>query len=224
MARLSKQMTTAILIAVSVLGVYTVKNSQGSRTNFFGKVSERAKGNPRAPVKIKEYIDFQCPACAEGAKFLTAYMQANPQKIYLELKFFPLTNHKHGLTSSRYVYCAGQQKKFWPFHDLLIERQRQWSGLGDVHPFFQGIAQEVGLDKQKLEECLLDDATEKEILEDKAEGQGLGVQRTPTYFVNGNMVVGYKSLIDEIDLNTAEMPTLPSENAKSLTNKEPPVQ
>jgi protein-disulfide isomerase len=159
----------------------------------------RGKGNPQAPVQVTEFMDFQCPACANGSLFLSQYVQKYPDRLYLQVKHFPLTNvHSHAFRSARYAECAARQGKFWDYHDRLVARQEEWARLINADVVFQQIAQEIGLDFKQLESCLQDETIQATILKDKADGESRGVESTPTYFVNGKMVVGTKSLNSEL--------------------------
>ena len=118
--------------------------------------------------------------------------------MYLELKYFPLNSHFHSFTCARFAQCAAQQGKFWPFHDLMFDRQSEWKSFTSVNAVFRQMAQEVDLDLNKLDACLKDEKVEKVIWEDKEKGNALGVRQTPTYFINEEMVVGTKSLEDTL--------------------------
>lgn len=157
-------------------------------------IKARMKGNPKAGLRVVEYIDFQCPSCAKGSKILGRYLKEYPEKISIELKYFPLAMHSHAFKSAYYAECAARQGKFWPFHDLLIERQKQWRVLKDAEPTFQNMAKEIELDSIELEACLQDKQVTEKIMKDRNEGQLLGVKSTPTYFINKKMVVGSKFL------------------------------
>jgi len=158
-------------------------------------VEARSKGNRQAPIQIVEHIDFQCPACAYGAKLLKEFMQKNPDQVFLQLHHFPLAMHKHAITASIYAECAARQKKFWEFHDLLIENQDQWKSMEDARPAFQSFAEQVGLKSNALNKCIADPATEAAILQERTLGTERGIKSTPTYFVNGEMTVGATSLM-----------------------------
>jgi len=75
---------------------------------------------------------------------------------------------------------------------------KQWQGLVDASPAFAVMADELKLNRHRFENCLKDDKTDLEIQKDRAEGNRLGIKSTPTYFINGKMVVGTKSLEDEL--------------------------
>lgn len=197
--KLSKRDTTILLIVVTVTALvglkYFIENSRGGVGQG---AASRSKGNPNAAIKIVEYMDFQCPACAKGATYLRDCFNKFPDKFYLQMKQYPLGMHRHSMQSARYAHCAAQQGKFWPFHDLLIERQQQWEGLISADSVFRRIAQEVQADMKQLDVCLQNERTNTVILEEKEKGTSLGVKSTPTYFVNGKMVVGFKSLAVEL--------------------------
>ena len=159
----------------------------------------RAKGNPDARVKIVEFIDFQCPACAYGVTYLKTFFEQHPNDLYIQVRYFPLTTmHHHAMISALYSECASRQGKFWALEDLIIPQQSQWAQLISPDPVFQSMAQQVGMDINQLNACLASDEARKVINDEKSLGQSLGITSTPTYFINNKMVVGAKSLQDEL--------------------------
>ncbi|MCK5259765.1 MAG: thioredoxin domain-containing protein [Candidatus Omnitrophica bacterium] len=195
MEKISKRTTTLLVILVCVTSVYATKTLiQQFRKGGSTATNARMKGKKDAPIKIVEFIDFQCPACAFGAAYLKEMFEKYPEAIRVEVKHYPLKMHRHGLLSSRYAECAARQGKFWPFQDMLLARRSNWQRLADADPVFAQIADDSGLDEQKLKACLKDPTIDEAIKKDKEEGGALGVKSTPTYFVNEKMVVGKKSL------------------------------
>ncbi len=198
MPKISKKSTTLLVIVVCVFVIAGVKIFfQVFRLGPDDTIAARAKGNPEGAIRITEYVDFQCRNCARGARYLSRFMNDHPDQVYLELKFFS-TSGKHSLLSARFAECAARQGKFWPFHDLLIRRQHQWKKLADAHTAFEQMAKDIDLDLSRLEKCLEDKSIAKLILKEKTDAKSLGIRRTPTYFVNGTMVVGLKSLKQEL--------------------------
>ena len=106
--------------------------------------------------------------------------------------------HHHAMISALYSECAGRQGKFWALDNLMIPQQAQWAQLISPDPVFQSMAVQVGMNIQQLNVCLTSDDARKVINDEKSVGQSLGISSTPTYFVNGKMVVGVKSLTDEL--------------------------
>lgn len=199
MKKISKELATALIIVICVAVVYTTK-SLVFRTNEHGPVETigKIKGSDDAPIKVTEFIDFQCPACAHGAAYLKEMVEKYPEAIRVELKHYPLQMHRHGYLSSRYAECAASQGRFWPFQDILLARQDSWQRLIDARPVFERIADESRLDRKKLKACLKDDRVDEIINKNKEEGRALGIRSTPTYFVNGEMFVGKKSLEEQV--------------------------
>lgn len=203
MPKMSKVKTTFIIVLISfglIVGIKTFNFRQNNQSSDSAKV----KGSKNAPIKIIEYADFQCPACAKGAQYIKNFMTTNPNKIQLEFKYHPLPMHQHAFMSSRYAQCASRQGKFWEFHDIVFERQDQWKDVINAMSAFDSIAKEIGLDMTQLNTCLSDEKVDKLIEQNKAEGTKQGVKSTPSYFINGKMAVGYKSLAEELDRLTKE--------------------
>ena len=195
-----KKIRLTVVIIVIVVGFifgwrYIQNNSQGISKQ---DASARSKGPQNAPLQIVEFIDFQCPSCALGSKYLHEFMAKYPQTVHLELKYFPLQSHSHGVMSAHYAECAARQNKFWAFHDLILAQQDQWKNLMNATPVFDSIAQQVWLRQSELNACLQDEGVREFVLKYKEEGTSLGVQSTPTYFINGEMVVGTKSLTEKL--------------------------
>ncbi len=200
MSRKSKKTTTFMVVLISVIVVLGVKAYLDSTKNSSANQSQaKVKGDPDAPLKVTEFIDFQCPACANGSKYLKEEMQRHPQLIRLELKHFPLAMHRHGFLSAQYAECAAEQGKFWQMHDLLLARQSNWKRLDDPRPAFTQMINDAQIDKQKMWACVASGRADKIIERNRLEGSGRSIRSTPTYFVNGKMVVGQKSL--ELKIN-----------------------
>jgi protein-disulfide isomerase len=159
----------------------------------------RAKGNPGSKVRIIEYVDFQCPPCAYGIKYLKTFFDRHPNDIYLQVRYFPLTSmHRHAMISALYSECAARQGKFWALDELMMPQQSQWAPLISPQPVFQAMAAQVGMNMDQLNVCLASDDARRVINDEKSLGQSLGVVSTPTYFINNKMVVGTKSLEEEM--------------------------
>ena len=200
MAKKSKKNTAVIIIFVCIAVVFGAKAYFGSSANGLNSGAQtKVKGSSDAPLNIIEFIDFQCPACAKGAQYLKEEMERYPQLIRLELKHFPLQMHKHGYLSAQYAECATEQRKFWEMHDLLLARQNNWKRLDDPRPAYSQMATEARIDGEELKACVASGRPNKVIDRNKVEGSGRSLRSTPTYFVNGAMVVGQKSL--ELKIN-----------------------
>jgi len=196
---MKKQQATLLIVLLLVGTIGGAKFFLGTQPAAFDPQKARARGNPQARVKIVEFIDFQCPACANGVKILGTYFDQHPKDVYLQVKYFPLTNmHRHAMVSALYSECAARQGKFWALDDLMIPQQTQWAQLISAEPVFKNMAQEAGMDIQKLNACLSSEDARRVINDEKSLGQSLGISSTPTYFINNKMVVGTQSLEEEL--------------------------
>jgi protein-disulfide isomerase len=199
MALSKKNLTIFIVIGVIVV-IGLLKFVLFKSPTSFDPVESRTRGPQQAKVNIVEFIDFECPACAYGAQKLKEYLEKNSNDIHLEVKYFPLMNvHRHALQAASYVECVSRQGKFWPFFDPLMAQQQQWSSLVNVDGILEQIAQGANVNIPQLRSCLSSEDVSVKIMAEKAIGRSLGVQSTPTYFINKKMVVGTKSLQDELD-------------------------
>lgn len=196
---MSKQQVTLVLLAAVIVLVVAAKVIFLPHKVEIDPQAARAKGNPQARVKIVEYIDFQCPACAAGIKVIKDLFEKYPNDFYVQVRYFPLTNmHHHAMISALYSECAARQGKFWALNDLMIPQQSQWAQLINPEPVFQAMASQAGMDLSRLNSCLASDDARKVINNEKSLGQSMGITSTPTYFINNKMVVGTKSLHDEL--------------------------
>lgn len=195
----SPKLKVAFLIILIAVGAIFAAKSVLWKGNVGASVIARQKGNPQAPVKIIEYVDLQCPACAYGALQIHQYLELYPDKIFVEVKFFPLGSHVHSLTATKFAQCAAQEGQFWPFFDTVFANQRQWSELMDAQPAFVQIIEDIGLNADKVVACTANDELRIKILQEKDSGVALGIKSTPTYFINGKMCVGVKEMMEEVD-------------------------
>jgi protein-disulfide isomerase len=145
------------------------------------------RGEQDAPVTLEEFADFQCPSCA-----LTTLQSIRPMEnsfgSQLRVVFwhFPLPNHKHGRDGSLAAEAAGRQGKFWEMHDLLYQKQGDWSKVEDIHPVFQSYAQDLKLDIGKFKKDFADPDVAATVDRQHAQGEARGVKNTPTIFLNGH--------------------------------------
>ena len=203
---MTKSKATLLIIIVCIGSVFAVKTFAQHKASGSANIElSRTKGDIKARLHIIEYLDFQCPACAVGALTLREYLKKYPSDIYLQLKYYPISRiHEHAMLSATYAECAARQNKFWDFFDRLIDKQSQWSRLLNADSVFRDIARDANLDLSKLASCLEDDSVKTAVLRDKEGGKTLGVESTPTYFINGKMTVGPRPLLEELQNSFGE--------------------
>lgn len=152
-----------------------------------------AKGPDTAPVTVVEFSDFQCPYCARSLGTLAALDKKYEGKIRFVYKHYPLSNHAKAKPAAIAAMAAGEQGKFWEYHDMLMARQAQW-GAGNARELFRKYAGELGLDVDRFSADLGKAEFRKQMEADLALGKKLGVRGTPGFFINGVYVYGARSL------------------------------
>lgn len=141
-------------------------------------------------VEIVLFTDFQCPFCAQFAQAFRRLQSegGNAGQITVQFKHFPLTIHPAASLAHQAALAAGEQGKFWEMHDLLFANQSAVR-RDDLLQY----AIKLGLDLDRFKKDLDSDRLRQRIEADKAEGERLRVQGTPTFFVNGKQYSGARS-------------------------------
>ena len=143
------------------------------------------RGNPKAPVTIIEFSDFQCPYCVRARPAVARVREVYGDKVRFAFRHFPLEFHAQAEKAGEAAACAGEQGKFWEMHDLL------WTNTARLQVSdLKAHAVTLGLDAAAFSQCL-DSGRYSHLVEgDLAAGQGYGVSGTPAFFVNGRPLVG----------------------------------
>lgn len=145
-----------------------------------------AIGPATAPVTLEEFGDFQCPPCGLLHPVLKTMEKEFGDKLRVIFREYPLVpTHQHALSAARAAEAAGLQGKFWQMHDLIFENQKAWDKAFDARPIFEDYAQKIGLDMAKYRKDVASEIVEQRIFQDGKRAHALGVQGTPTVFING---------------------------------------
>ena len=150
-------------------------------------------GPTDAPVKIVEYADYQCPYCKQMHPLIKRLREEFP-KTQLIYEDFPLPMHANAQKAAEAAHCAGDQGKFWEFHDEIFD----YSGSLDVSNL-RGMAKTLKLDQASFDQCLDSGKHAPDVAKGHIQGAALGITGTPTFFINGHMVTGaakYETLRD----------------------------
>lgn len=153
---------------------------------------DRVLGNPTAPVTVIEFGDFQCPFC--GRFHTTVSPQLREQYIKTgKVKFiwrdFAFLGQE-STDAARAALCAGEQEKFWDYHDYLFEHQNGENRGTFSVPNLKQFARLLELNQQAFDQCLDSRKYADVVANDTSIGRQVGVSGTPTTFVNGERVVG----------------------------------
>ena len=157
------------------------------------------RGSPTAPVTIVEFSDYQCPFCRIVAPTLRKLVEDYGDRVKLVYKDLPIvTIHAQAAKAAEAAHCAGDQGRYWEYHDALFANQ----GTLDV-PALKKYAAALQLDDAQFTECI-DSGRHAAVVSNSLErARAMGLDSTPTIFINGRMIAGaypyerFASLIDE---------------------------
>ncbi len=146
-------------------------------------------GPKDAPVAIVEFSDFQCPFCKAVVPTLKQVMAEYKGKVKLVFRDFPLDIHPLAPKAHEAARCAAEQQKFWEYHDLLFERSPNLS-----LPELKQYAADLKLVGASFAKCLDSGKYRQAVADDVQEAARLGASGTPTFFINGRLLVGAQPL------------------------------
>lgn len=142
-------------------------------------------GTPNAPVTIVAFIDFECPYSERSTPIFEQMKQKYGPTINVVFKHFPLEAiHPNAVAAAKAAQCGHQQQKFWNYYTKIFDQPTLTSQI-----LLQS-ARDGGLDLEKFTNCIAEESTNQIVTQDFQDGVALGVQGTPTYFVNDKKVEG----------------------------------
>jgi len=161
-------------------------------------------GAAQAPVTIVEYADLECPGCAAFQRFLeTEFLPKYKSKVRIVFKEFPLSFHEWSTTAAVANECAYQidAATFFGYRSMIFGNQTTISAA-NARERLLGLGEQAGLNRTRLSSCLDSEASLGRIEASRKEAQILGISKTPTFFVNGRMVIGpsettFYKIVDE---------------------------
>src|SRR4030095_1771159 len=146
----------------------------------------RVRGNPKAKVMIVEFSDFQCPFCGQVQGTLKSILAKHGESVALAFRDMPVSQiHPQAMGAAQAARCAGEQGKFWEYHDLLFAEQA-WLDK----PALVTKAQKLQLEEKQFDACLASEKYKAQIQQDSQEGMKAGVNGTPGFFINGVFISG----------------------------------
>ncbi len=176
---------------------YVATLRQNAKVKMFVKEPESPKvsvavagyptwGNPKAPVTIVEFSDYQCPFCSRAVPVLERIKKEyGPDKVKIVFRDMPLPSHNRAPAASMAAHCANDQGKFWEMHDMLFDNQAK---LEDAD--LKSYAKKLTLDEKKFAECFDSKKHLPLIEKSRSEAETLGIQATPSFVINGVMIQG----------------------------------
>ncbi|MBP6913455.1 MAG: DsbA family protein [Candidatus Levybacteria bacterium] len=193
-----------LFLGFAVFAIYSSKMSQSKRasTSVSFSPSGWVTGNKNSSVTVTEFGDFQCPACSAYETTMRKVRSEYGNKVKIVFKHFPLRQaHPNAFPSAIAAEAAGKQGKFWEFHDLLYDNQNTWANLPNPTPEFIKYAEKLKLDPDLFKKELENGEHSQVITAQEDEGIKIGVNATPTVYVNGMYmgVPSYEDLKKKID-------------------------
>jgi len=142
------------------------------------------EGRSDAPVQVVEFADYQCPYCQKVNPDLNKLIDEYAGKVSVVYRDFPLPMHPHAEKAAEAARCAGQQGKFWEYHNLLFHDKKLDA------PDLKQEAAALHLDSDKFDKCLDSAEEAANVKKDQDEGTKLGLSGTPSFFINGHFISG----------------------------------
>ncbi|MEO7364195.1 MAG: thioredoxin domain-containing protein [Candidatus Saccharimonadales bacterium] len=191
---MSKQFA-AILAAIVLVfvGALIINNNGNSSSKDTSKIaaSSHTRSSTSTGVTLVEYADFQCPYCEQYFPTLEAVYQEYKDQITFQFRNFPLPNaHKNAFAAARAAEAASLKGKFWEMHDALYNpaNWQVWTQANDPTVYFNQYATAIGLNAATFKTDYASSRVNDQVNADMAAGTKLGVQGTPSFFLDGKQV------------------------------------
>ena len=170
-----------------------------------------ARGATKPIVTIVEFSDFECPFCRQVQDTLRQILERYGGEVRLVFKHLPSEGHRNSLAAARAAYCAGEQDRFWQFHEALFASPSLSQGV------INEIAGRLGLGREKFQSCLSAERSRTAIIKDIETARRYRVDSTPSFLINGRLVKGARALTEfqaliERELNQSVNPKTLSTN------------
>lgn len=152
---------------------------------FLDDAGSPVRGAAKAAVTIVEFSDFECRFCREVQPALKQILESYGDRVRLVFKHLPLDGHRHSVPAARAAFCAGEQDRFWQFHDALF-------AAGDLSPpgLMDQLAAGLGLGMARFQACLSGEQSRTAIVKDLETARSLRIDSTPSFVVNGKLFKG----------------------------------
>ncbi len=181
-----------ITIFVFLFFIYKLTNSP-IKTEFpeinIVKTQDHKKWNLQSKNIIVEYSDYVCPACNSLHSFLNELEKTATPNAQLVFRHFPLYQiHPESSNAAYAAEAAFIQGKFWEMSDLIFDNQAEWNKLTQPESYFINLAKKLSLDLDKFKKDMASQAVKDRVQSDLSEGEKIGINSTPSLFLNGKKV------------------------------------
>lgn len=147
-------------------------------------------GKLDSDITLVEFADFQCPACSVAYKSVAQLEKEYGNQVRFVYRNFPIPGHTNGLFAAYAAGAAGAQGKFFEMAEILFAKQQEWSVLSsnEFGEAMDSYAQILGLNMNKFRTDKVSDTIKTKVDKDYQSGINAGVDSTPTFFLNGEMI------------------------------------
>ena len=158
----------------------------GSGRIALGEDRAWVRGSDDAPSTLLEFSDFQCPVCQTFHPYVERLLKDFSGQITHVFYHHPLRGiHQNADMAAQAAEAAGRQGRFWEMHDLLFENQIEWSDTTNAKRHFVRYARSLQMNTRQFERDMVSEEIKERVWKDYNKGIELGVQGTPTFFLNG---------------------------------------
>lgn len=181
-----------LTVLILIGGIFFLSKSQGSQSKTSNEVASidyskgQKVGSDSAKVKLVEFGDYQCPSCAAADPTIKEMIANKYPDFQFVFRYFPLPQHKNAIPAANLAQFAAQNGKFWEVNSRLFETQAQWQDLGDPTDYFGTLAKDLGLDEAGAKDAVKNRKFQDVIQADINEGENIGVDSTPTFYLDGH--------------------------------------
>ncbi len=159
------------------------------------------QAGPEAPTLV-EFLDFECEYCGAAYPFIEQLRADYAGRINFAVRYFPIPSHRNSMTAAVAVEAAAQQGRIEDMYKLMYDRQADWAEqTSSKADLFRSYAEQLGLDLAAYDAAVADPATQARVQADQDGGRAMGVQGTPTFFLDGQQLelVSFSDLVQAVD-------------------------
>ena len=190
-----------VVLALIIWGLIAAMNKAPANQNPAGTpapvtAADHIQGPVTAPVTLIEYSDFQCPACEAYYPLVTQVLASTTVPVRFVYRHFPLPQHANAIPAAVAAEAASVQGQFWGMYNLLFTNHADWTELSDPTSVFMGYASTLGFNTAQFKADLSSSTLRAIVQADNDEGISIGVDATPTFFVNGHAITNPQNNAD----------------------------
>jgi protein-disulfide isomerase len=185
-----KTIIIAVVAIIAVIGGAVLLSDNKNEDSGASTVgSNNVYGTSSTGVTVVAYEDFECPACGGFFPIFSEVKEKYKDQVSFQFKHFPLVQiHPNATAAHRAAEAAAKQGKFWEMHNILFQNQLTWRGTDNAAATFASYATQIGLDMAKYNADVASSEVISIINKDIEDGKNLGVDGTPSFFVDGKKI------------------------------------